>query len=296
MRNEKITVAIPARNEKYLIQTCQNFIDKAVWPKNIEVVVVLDGWDSDYQRYKDEFLKWSRTLQNIKIIEHDKPLGVRVAANKVAAIAEGFYFFKMDSHCDITFAWDTNLINAVEACGPNTLVIPDMVSYDPETGSWGDRRMNHCYLRPDCTKTYWPNYDYSKVKDKVERFCPRLVNVDTEKYEPMLCNVGAAWFSRTDFWWLFNGHDESMYMWGESGPETSLKTWLSGGQQVLDRSVCFAHYFRKKFPYKLNGNAVVRNKRNSYAKYACADWPAKRKGFKELIEAFAPVPEWRTDE
>lgn len=292
MRNNKVTVAIPARNEKYLIQTCKNFIDKAYDKENLEIIVVLDGFDQDYKHYKDEFIKWKRTCKHVKFIDHEEPKGVRVAANEVAAVATGFYFMKMDSHCDITQDWDLSCKNAVDAFGWNTMLIPDMVSYNPDNGDWGERRMNHCYLRPDCTKTYWHDFDYGKCKDKVEQLCPELKGIDTSKFEPMLCNVGAAWFCRTDFLWLFDGQDEDAYIWGESGSEISLKTWLSGGKQLLIKDVCFAHYFRKKFPYKINGNQVILNKQNSKNRYAIREWTAKTRTFNQLIDAFSPVPEW----
>lgn len=61
-------------------------------------------------------------------------------------------------------------------------------------------------------------------------------------------------------WWTeIEGMDEGMNQWGGENIDISLRTWLCGGRIVVAPTCYIAHAFRTKFPYQVDGSAVLRN-------------------------------------
>ena len=84
----KVSVLIPARNERFLVQTVADVLQKATG--SIEIIVVLDGYWPEPQ-----LPDWP----DLVIIHRGRARGMRAAINAAAAIAKGDYLMKTDAHC-----------------------------------------------------------------------------------------------------------------------------------------------------------------------------------------------------
>ncbi len=287
---QAICVVIPSRNETLLSRTVNQYLAAAKFPNDVEIAVVLDGWDVRPKGKITQELAdaYKRQIHDIKalaaidprIVVHELPeaKGVRHALNRVVATTTCKYFIKLDAHCELSQNWDDELIKSYEDAGLETLIIPRICSLDPETFQHGDRFFDYLYIDSDIHQRHWPEYAQSAEAQK--DVCE------------VMSNLGASWFTSVQYWWQLGGHDESLYMWGESAPETSLKCWLSGGRQLLNKRVWFAHVFRRRFPYRLNGNRVIANKQRTKEYWLNNEYPMQIHPVEWLVKKFAPVPTW----
>jgi len=255
----KVAIIIPARNEPYLCKTVKDLYRTALG--EFEVWVVLDAWDKHLDQIQEikELKK-----DNIHIIENEKPMGLRYGMNLPASLTDAKYLFKIDAHMSFSVGFDLAL---KAKCKPKTVCVPRLRSLDADTWTPGNRFLDHARFDKDFKMHYWTERDD----------------------EEMLCNIGCNWFTTKEWWWEIGGQDESMGLWGQSGIEVSLKTWLNGGRQILVKEATSNHLFRKKFPYRLNGNHVAETKNKT--KELWENHP----GLPELLERFKPIPDWHDE-
>ena len=103
----KISVVIPACFEPYLSKTIQSLYNNAVG--EIEVIVVLDGWQPD------------KIDKRVKVIKFDKPKGMRIAINAGIESASNEFIMKTDAHCMFAKGFDEVLVRDYQN---DWLVIP----------------------------------------------------------------------------------------------------------------------------------------------------------------------------
>ena len=84
----KVSVIIPSRNERYLLDTVRSLFTKAAG--EIEVIVVLGGPTTHL--LPDE-------QPGLKFIRKPNPEGLISAINDAVGIATGKYLLKTDAHC-----------------------------------------------------------------------------------------------------------------------------------------------------------------------------------------------------
>lgn len=292
--NNNICVGIPSRNELFLCHSINNIYQTADHPEQIKIVVVVDGWDFEVKPGNDKYSQeridcYKRELDQlhnlekcdrfqITIIKHDQPQGVRVAFNKAAAITDCKYVFKIDSHIEMCPGWDTKAKQSYDNSGMETLLIPRIRSWEPSTGEYGRRLFGSWFLDREVHQHYWQDYMSRIPENQLE-------------WETM-ANLGASWFTSQQYWFQMGGHDESLYIWGESAPETSLKCWLFGGRQIVRRDFWFAHLFRRQFPYQISGSAIKHNKNVIKQEWTGEPKPGQIHDLQWLADKFAPVPTW----
>jgi len=288
--SKKICVVIPSRNETLLTRTVKQYFSSAKNPDDIKIDVILDGWDifannksnqaiiDIYRKQIEEIKQMAESDQRITI--HDLPdsLGVRHALNLALAKTDATYFIKLDAHCDLSPNWDVELIKSYEEAGLETLIIPRIRSMDPETFVYGTRFFDYLYIDSNIHQRHWP--EYAQREEAQKPVCE------------VMSNLGASWFSSVQYWWQLGGHDESLYGWGESAPETSLKCWLSGGRQLLNKNVWFAHVFRRRFPYKVSAAGIQENKKRTKEYWLNNQYPLQIHTIDWLVNKFRPVPTW----
>ena len=169
--NKKICVVIPSRNETLLIRTINQVFVSAEFPDDIEIRVVLDGWDLTpngkiTQEMVDLFIHQVSLLHEmalrdirIKIMQvSGEAKGVRHALNWALAETDATYFIKLDAHCDFSRGWDSELIRSYEQEGRETLIIPRIQSMDPDTFKYGGRFFDYLYINSDIHQCHWPEY------------------------------------------------------------------------------------------------------------------------------------------
>ena len=290
MPNNKICVVIPARNETLVCRTALQFLAMAQQPADVEIVVVLDGWDLQpagkvTQEYADAYKREWEAVQalassdpRIMVYNLEVSKGVRHALNHALAYTDCTYFIKIDAHCELSYHWDYELRSSYDGAGLQTLIIPRIRSLDPDTFAMGDRFFDYLYIDSDIHQRHWPEYGQRPAAQG--QVCE------------VMSNLGATWFSTVRYWWQIGGHDESLYTWGESAPETSLKCWLGGGRQLLNKNVWFAHMFRRRFPYAISGPAIKQNKARTKEYWLNGEYPLQVQPVEWLVRRFAPVPTW----
>ena len=111
---------------------------------------------------------------------------------------------------------------------------------------------------------------------------------------------GSCFMATKEKYFELNLCDESFGSWGNQGIEVACRTWLSGGQVLVNNSTWYAHMFRTQggdfgFPYVQSGRAVAKTKKNTWEFFLTGKWDKQVYSVSWLIEKFWPVKGW-TDE
>lgn len=243
----------------------------------------------------------------VTLVYHAKARGQRQAVNLAARMSKAKYIMKLDAHCSVEQGFDRKLI---EAYKEGQTVIPRM--YNLHAFDWvcecghreyQDKDPIHCGKKMQMEMIWRPRWhkrtDFARFdKDLRFQYWYRYDNMDKE----VLCFVGAAFFMSRQRYWELDGLDEKHGSWGQMGVEISLKTWLSGGQQVVNKDTWFAHLFRTTqwftFPYQ--NQTKDQERAQEYSKELWnlnrpTELPKWNKAIHPLqwvVDKFAPVPEW----
>lgn len=275
-----LSVVIPSRNERFLLQTIDDLFAKAVG--DIEVIAVLEGY------WPDPILPDRQQKNHTLIyIHHGKPHGMRAAINSAVAIAKGKFIMKVDAHCMFADGFD----EALKAdCEKDWVVVPRRYSLDPE--NW-------------CRKDKHP-IDYLWAEPPLERNNNELnvrvwndKNYDIELQKLLIDDVftfqGSCWFMRRDYFYELDLMDDINYGTFRKEPqEITFKAWLSGGRVIRNKKTWYAHlhkgkkygrgYSHSKRDYK-KGDVYLTNWLTNTA------WDKQTIPFRWLIDKFN-MPEW----
>jgi len=98
-------------------------------------------------------------------------------------------------------------------------------------------------------------------------------------------------------YWELNICDEAFGNWGSQGIEVAVKTWLSGGQVMVNHDTWYAHMFRTQggdfgFPYEISGKQVEHAKSTARDLFFNGTWEKAIHPLSWLIEKFWPIPNW----
>lgn len=275
----KISIIIPARNEKFLGATVDDLVKNA--GGDVEVIAVLDGYwpDPPLSDHK-----------NLKIIHRTTPKGMRNAINSAAAIASGDYLMKCDAHC----AFGENYDEILKAdCDKDWVVIPSRYSlaYD----YWGIADNGKARVDYHFLSCPWTNPDGFSMHGAVwnDRARKRLdILIDEE-----MSFQGSCWFMHRDHFFKFlEGMSEEGYgSFTQEPQEIGMKTWLGGGKIMVNKKTWYAHLHKGKVWGR--GYALPRGETASGHEYSAKFWTtnqwAKRvHDYDWLIDKFSPVPTW----
>ena len=280
------------------------------------MIVVCDGnWPSP--SLKDH--------PDLTMIIHAESIGQRAAINEAAKLSKAKYVMKLDAHCIVDEGFDVKLM---ADCKPNWTVIPAM--YNLHAFNWRCKRCgNEWYQSP--TPTYCQNPGEkrgrnekcdSKEFERVIVWQPRkhrrseFMRFDKElkfqywgsyKRRPeakgdiveTMSFVGACFFMPRAWYFEIGGCDEKFGSWGQQGTEMACKTWMSGGQVVVNKKTWFSHLFRTQggdfgFPYPQSGRQVARARKLSREYFLKGKWKAKRP-FQWIIDHFKSIPDWHDE-
>lgn len=270
----RVSVIIPGRCEQYFQQTIDSCLESA--RGDIEVIPVIDGNLSDsHVEVKDD---------RVKPIFLDKSIGQRAAYNLGVEKSTGDYIMKIDAHALMGIGFDVML---AETCPEKGTVIPTMCRLDRHKWTVKPRGKTHfMYFGKDCYTHFWREYRH-RPESKGD-----LVEV--------MANQGSCWFWSRRWHDYVEGLDVRVGSWGMVGIETTLKTWLCGGVQFVNKRAWQAHWFRRSdggFTYPMNGRQVA--KAHNYCRN---HWFHNDEAFKNqirpfrwVIDKFAPVPSWEFD-
>lgn len=301
MENADLSILIPSRNEMFLQRTIDDIFEHA--EGNTEVIAVLDGW-------------WTELKQHprLTVIHFPSSIGQRAATNQAARVASGKYFMKVDAHCSFDQGFDVKMMADMR---DNWTMVPTMKNL--HAFDWiceeGHRRYQgpsgpcHECGKPTHMDIVWhakpsPN----SVSYRFDRTLHFQYWKEFEKrpegkgdITPTLGLQGSCFMVTRENYWELDICDEAHGSWGQQGVEVALKTWLSGGQVMVNKKTWYAHMFRTQggdfgFPYPLSGEEVEKARTYSRDLWLGEQrWPAAVHDLDWLLEKFAPVPDWHDE-
>lgn len=285
-----LTIVIPARNEIYLNRTVDELYAKASGP--IEVIIGLDEcWN----------LPLPADRKGLTIIHWGGRRGMRATINAGAEIGHGKYIMKVDAHVAFCEGYDDILkIN----CADDWVVTPRRYSLDVDTWAPKDKpAVDYEYLsypyengeEVGLHARYW-----WKERDRERKSIPLDENMSFQ---------GSCWFMPMDYFKrLVYPMDEAGYGLFVGEPqEIGLKAWLSGGKNIINKDVWYAHLWKGK-PYRelyaqmygknysrVGSSEFKRGNQYSTDFWFHNRWKLRKYDLSWLVERFWPVPTWPED-
>ena len=267
----RVSIIIPGRCEVYFQQTIDGILDAA--KGDIEIIAVVDGYIPNPPLIARD--------ERVKIIQLEESIGQRAGYNLGVRNSTGEYVMKLDAHAAVSEGFDIEL---KKHCPEKTLVLPEMRRLDVKT--WESKSKGHTWFMYFSLGLYchfWRPYR-RREESKVD-------------YPEVFTGQGSCWFCRRSWNDYIGLLDEGVGSWGKVGIEVSLRTWLCGGSQILNKKVWQAHYFRKDeggFPYPFSGRRVAAARDYVNKNYMFRDdaFPNQVRLFEWLIKKFAPIPGW----
>lgn len=311
MNKYNLAVLIPARNEMFLAQTVEDVLRNK--RGNTEVIVGLDGeWaDPPVADHKD-----------LTIFYSPEPLGQRGMTNQLARMTNAKWVMKLDAHCAMDEGFDVKIF---EGINENQTVIPAM--YNLHAFDWvcyvcGHRQYQGPTIEicPQCKATGMGREIVWKPRlsrrsefyrfDKTLHFqywgdFKRRPEAQGD-VAPTLSAQGSCFMLTRDKYWELNICDESLAGksgWGQQGVEVAMKTWLSGGELVVNKKPWYSHMFRTQggdfgFPFPISGNEVEETRKKSRELFQNGKWEKALPGrdLNWLLNKFYPVPDWHDNQ
>lgn len=300
-----LSVLIPSRNEMFLAKTIENILSNL--EGNTEIIAVCDGSWPDPPIQDDP---------RVTLVYVPKPIGQRAATNEAAKLSRATFVMKCDAHCSFDKGFDVKLMADIQH---DWTIVPRMYNlhgFDWVCNKCGDRR----YQGP--TPTSCPKCDNkSDFRRDVLWKEKRNPTNDAMRFDsdlhfqywgdykkrpeaqpdiaPLMSFIGACWFMYRDRYWELDGLDEEHGSWGQVGTEVACKTWLSGGQLLVNKKTWFAHMFRTQggdfsFPYPNPG--IKKARARSRHLWVDGSWPKAKYPLSWLLEKFWPVPGWTEEQ
>lgn len=280
-----ISIIIPSRNERFLKPTILDLLKKA--GGNIEVIAVLDG---DYE----DALKDLKTIDGgrLKILFHEKSIGMRGCINLGVKAAAGDYIMKTDAHCMFDDCYDIKLLSEIK---DNWVMIPTRKRLDAE--NWCIQDVG----KPDIDAMMLsfpddPN-DFGGKGLNGKIWTQRAVSRKDVLLDEEMSFQGSCWFMKKSYFRELELMDEDSYghFWNEA-QEIGMKCWLSGGKVMRNKKTWYAHlhkgkkYGRGYFLSKssLQQGAVYTKK---WLRFKEA-WYKQIYPLQDLIRRFWPIPGW----
>ncbi len=315
MDSYDLSILIPARNEMFLAKTVEDIIQNS--EGKTEIIVVMDGnWADPAIPQNDQ----------VNVIHLGGSIGQRASINLACKLSRAKYVMKVDAHCSFDRGFDQKMIDAFKSTGDNVTMVPIMRNL------WAfDWKCFHCGWKkyqgptPDtcgqCGKSdrlkrkmVW----MGKRNPQSTSFCfdatPHFQYFEAWKHRPQYENdkaergltetmsiQGSCWMLSRQKYWELGVCDEQFGSWGSQGIEVAAKTWLSGGQVLVNHATWYAHMFRTQggdfgFPYPMSGRDQEKAKRYAKNLFFDNNWPKQIRPLSWLVEKFWPIKGWTDDD
>lgn len=277
----KLSILIPARNETFLPQTIEDIFTHATG--DVEVVVTLDGYWPNPPLPNDP---------RLKIVHHGKALGMRASINHAAAVASGEALAKCDAHCMFAEGFDEVLKADLQDL---QIVIPRRKRLDAD--NWmiqdvGKPDIDLHYLSSPLTNpdgfsmhgAIWPQQDRQRLGILID---------ETPSFQ------GSFWMMHRNHWGRLGGMSEVGYGGFTQEPqEIGMKTWLGGGDIVVNKKTWYAHLHKGKKHgrmYPQDRREVTAGHEYSARFWLNNKWEGRVHDFAWFVDKFSPMPTWPVD-
>ena len=273
-----ISILIPSRNERFLYQTVQDALSKAAG--EVEVLALLDGYWPDPPLPEHP---------RLRVYHTGNPRGMRAMINAGAAIAKGDYLLKSDGHCMFAEGFDEVLKADI---ADNWIVIPRRHRLDAENWTLQETNkppIDYHYLSCPLTNpdgysmhgSIWPERTRERIGFDID---------ETMSFQ------GSLWFMTRKHWdWLGGMSEEGYGTFSQEPQEIGNKTWLGGGQIMVNKNTWYAHLHKGKLygrGYYIARQEVVDGHYYSACYWMENRWQERIHDLEWLVDRFAPCPTW----
>ncbi len=314
-RDMDLSILIPARNEMFLARTIEDILTNI--EADTEVIAVLDGAWADPPVPQHE---------RVNVIYVPQSVGQRAATNIACRLSKAKYVMKCDAHCSFDKGFDIKMLEAFKTTGDNVTVVPTMRNlwafswkcykcgwkkYQGPTPKKCDNCSDTQHLK---RKMMWvgkekpqsnsycfdasPHFQYFNEYTKRPQYRKDL---EVSGLTQSMSIQGSCWMLTREKYWELNICDENFGSWGSQGIEVAVKTWLSGGQVLVNHKTWYAHMFRTQggdfsFPYPISGKDQEKAKTHAKNLFFNNKWDKQIRPFSWLVEKFWPVKGWTEED
>lgn len=273
---------------------------------NTEIIVILDGQWAD---------PGVPDAPNVTVIYHNQSIGQRGAQNEGARLSQSKYVMKIDAHCVVDEGFDVKMMDAMKG-HDNWTMVPML--YNLHAFDWKCPDNHRIYQGPTpkkCLQCGKPMVRELKMEPRWSRKSTFYRFDKTLHFQywgdfnnrpegkpdiaPTLSLQGSCFMLTRERYWALEIADENHGSWGQQGVEVALKTWLSGGEVMVNKKTWYSHMFRTQggdfgFPFPLSGSDVDKARKYSRDLFIEDKWenPNKIHDLNWLLEKFRPVPDW----
>lgn len=276
----KVSIIIPARNEKYLDKTISDIYKKATG--DFEVIIGVNG-NTNYA--------FNSNYPNCKAIYEPEAIDLKVMINKLVKLATGDYILKSDAHCMFGEGFDEILQKPME---DNWVVTPRFYVLDAEKWAFQDDRF-YDYFFLSCPFTdpkglrfkaggHWPQRTAEKIS---------LYPIDET---PSM--HGSSWFIKKSYYEQLGGFPEEDPMGHAQEPIwLGLKSWLGGGKLMVNKKTWYAHLHQdaNQRGYGTSQSHTEKTYNWTAAYWLTNSWKERIHDFDWFVKRFMPMPTWPED-
>lgn len=212
----KLSCVIPSYKDKYMPKTVQSILDNSELGDALEVVVVLDGYEPEFDLVIDPRVRYIR----------QENTGMRGAINRAVKESRGEYLMRTDEHCMFCPGFDRILLESIT-----------------DTDIWTGLRY---FLDP----VKWERINKDPVwaerliidKDRHKFAGVRCAKPEGEIFE-VTAMQGSQWCMSRKLWDSVIGELDSngygpLY---QDSIEMVFKTWKAGGKLIRNNNMWYAH-------------------------------------------------------
>ena len=171
----------------------------------------------------------------VRIIKNEKRLGLRGNVNKGMSLANGEWLVKLDDHCMLSDGWDEILLASAQK---NWIVVPRRYQLDP---------IRWEIYKEDSTPIDYERLDISHP-EKIGGVTWRSRRKERESilFDETMVIQGSFYLLHQEHWKKISPLDDKNYgPFTQEGIEIALKTWLGGGQVMVNKEAWYAHKHRR---------------------------------------------------
>lgn len=294
-----LSILIPSRNEMFVSNTVEDILKNK--RGNTEIIVGLDG------QWAEPGIK---SHPDVRIVYTSESIGQRAMTNRLCRLSEAKYIIKCDAHCAFDEGFDVKLMDAMK---DNWTMVPTMRNL--HAFNWLCKNGHRRYQGPSgpCQECKAPTEReivwYAKPSPQSNAYTfDKTMHFQYHKefnkrpegrgdITPSMSLQGSFFMLTRDKYWELNICDEAHGSWGQQGVEVALKTWLSGGEVMVNQKTWYAHMFRTQggdfgFPYPISGKQVDHARQYSRDLWLNNKWPLAIHDLQWVIDKFSPVPDW----
>lgn len=272
---------------------------------NTEIIVVLDGY-------------WTDTgvpdAPNVTVVHHKEAIGQRAAQNEGARISQAKYIMKLDAHCVVDEGFDVKMMEAMDG-HDNWTMVPMM--YNLHAFDWVCPEGHRIYQGPtpkdgclQCKKPmtreiiFQPRWGRKSTFYRFDKtlhfqYWGDFNNRPEGKPDiaPTLSLQGSCFMLTRERYFALEVADERHGSWGQQGVEVACKTWLSGGEVMVNKKTWYSHMFRTQggdfgFPYPNPQENIEKARKYSRELFIDGKWEKSVHNLQWLLDKFSPVPDW----